>query len=83
VDSLIIKLAQGELTNEEIYNAGGHVALIFKGHKQKPFIAITGPRHGLMTDSTLRPHLVIPHGNIMLTGCYIGKSVRSANRSMA
>ncbi|HUU65277.1 MAG TPA: DUF1786 domain-containing protein [Dehalococcoidales bacterium] len=70
IDSLIIKLAQGVLTNEEIYSAGGHGALVFNGDKQKPFIAITGPRHDLMSGSSLQSHRAVPHGNIMLTGCY-------------
>ena len=70
MDSLIVKLAQGVITNEEIYNAGGHGALVFRGDKKEPFIAITGPQHGLMSSSLLKLHTAVPHGNIMLTGCY-------------
>ncbi|MFC2071483.1 DUF1786 domain-containing protein [Chloroflexota bacterium] len=70
LDSLIIRLAQGVLTNEEIYDDGGHGALVVNGGEEKPFIAIAGPRQDVIADSSLKLHRAIPHGDIMLTGCY-------------
>ena len=70
MDSLIIKLAQGLLTNEEVYGAGGHGALIVHGDEQRPFITATGPRQDVIAGSSLRPHKATPHGDSMLTGCY-------------
>ncbi len=70
LDSLIVRLAQGVLTNEEVYDDGGHGALVVNGGRNNPFIAITGPRHDVTTGSSLKLHRAIPHGDIMLTGCY-------------
>ena len=70
LDSLIIRLAQGVITTEEVYSAGGHGALVINGSDNNPFIAITGPRHGVAAGSSLQMHRAVPHGDIMLTGCY-------------
>lgn len=70
IDSLIIRLAQGVLTNDEVYDAGGHGAVIVHGDERNPFVAITGPHQGMMLDSSLQPHRAVPHGDNMLTGCY-------------
>jgi len=70
LDSLIIKLARGTLTNEEVFAGNGHGALVISGNEQKPFVAITGPRQDVMAGSSLKPHRAVPHGHNMLTGCY-------------
>lgn len=70
LDSLIVRLAQGILTNEEVYDGNGHGALVISGDGQRPFIAITGPRQDVMAGSSLGPHRAVPHGDNMLTGCY-------------
>jgi len=33
-------------------------------------LALTGPRRGLLERSRLRSHLAVPHGDMMLTGCF-------------
>jgi maleate cis-trans isomerase len=58
--ALIIKLAQGELTNEEIYSAGGHGALVIRGDEHRPFVATTGPRQDVMAGSSLQLHRAYP-----------------------
>ena len=70
LDSLILKLARGTLTNEEVFEGGGHGALVISGSDQSPFISITGPRQDVMAGSSLNPHRAVPHGDNMLTGCY-------------
>jgi len=70
LDSLIVRLAQGILTNEEVYGSGGHGALVISGDEQRSFIAITGPRQDVIVGSSLKPYRAIPHGDSMLTGCY-------------
>ena len=70
LDSFIVKLAQGILTNEEVYVSGGHGALVISGDEQRPFIAITGPRQDAIVGSSLNPYRAVPHGDRMLTGCY-------------
>lgn len=70
LDSLIISLIRGILTSEEVYEGGGHGALVIEGSRSMPFISITGPRRGLAAGSLLKPHHAAPHGDVMLTGCY-------------
>jgi uncharacterized protein (DUF1786 family) len=70
LDSLIVRLAQGTLTNKDVFDDGGHGALVISGDEQRPFIATTGPRQDIMAGSSLNPHRAVPHGDNMLTGCY-------------
>ena len=70
LDSLITRLAQGVLTNEEVYDSGGHGALVVNRDEGEPFIAITGPRQEMSAGSSLKLYRAVPHGDIMLTGCY-------------
>ncbi|MFC1954456.1 DUF1786 domain-containing protein [Chloroflexota bacterium] len=70
LDSLITRLAQGILTNEEVFENGGHGALVTETVNSKPFISITGPRQKVAAGSSLELHKAVPYGDIMLTGCY-------------
>jgi uncharacterized protein (DUF1786 family) len=35
-----------------------------------PFLAVTGPRRELLRGSVLRPYEAVPHGDMMLAGCF-------------
>ena len=35
-----------------------------------PLLAVTGPRRRLMRGSSLKPHYAVPHGDMMLSGCF-------------
>ena len=66
------KLAAGTITNDEVYRDMGHGALMFErdGQADFPFLAVTGPRRGLLANSGLEPYLAVPHGDMMLAGCF-------------
>lgn len=70
LDLLITRLARGRLTNDEVYDGGGHGAVVIGGDRRRPFVAVTGPRQDVIAGSSLRPHLAVPHGDTMLAGCY-------------
>ncbi len=70
MDSLVVRLAQGMLTNEEVYDGGGHGALVVHGYEQRPFVATVGPRQDVIAGSSLKIHRAVPHGDNMLAGCY-------------
>ena len=70
VEDLIVKLVKGKLTNEEVYNDGGHGCLILESRKDVPFISVTGPQRALMSGSNLNPYFASPYGDMMLTGCF-------------
>ncbi|RLC92625.1 MAG: pyruvate formate lyase-activating protein [Chloroflexi bacterium] len=70
LDGLITRLVQGTLTDEEVYQAGGHGALVVQGYDEAPLVAVTGPRRNLMAGSSLNPYQAVPYGDTMLAGCY-------------
>jgi uncharacterized protein (DUF1786 family) len=64
--SLIGKLREGTLTNDEIFGEGGHGARVHKP-LASPHIAVTGPnRMSLLPDA----YQAAPYGDMMLTGCF-------------
>ncbi len=76
LEQMLMKLADGTLTNEEVFNTSGHGALILdasapNGVKRDfPFLAVTGPRREMLRGSLLHPYEATPHGDMMLAGCF-------------
>ena len=74
LEDMLEKLAQGTLTNEEVFNTSGHGALILdspaKNGNGFPFLAVTGPRREMLRGSSLHPYEATPHGDMMLAGCF-------------
>ncbi len=72
LETLLIKLAHGTLTNDEVFHTSGHGALILQSVPEPdaplPFLAITGPRRELLRGSVLKPYEATPHGDMMLAG---------------
>jgi uncharacterized protein (DUF1786 family) len=70
--SYVEKLAAGTITNDEVFADMGHGALTLSGPKGTglPFLAATGPRRSLLVESGLEPYLAVPHGDMMLAGCF-------------
>jgi uncharacterized protein (DUF1786 family) len=75
LEQMLVKLADGTLTNEEVFNTSGHGALILDHagkdvDKAFPFLAVTGPRREMLRGSLLHPYEATPHGDMMLAGCF-------------
>jgi uncharacterized protein (DUF1786 family) len=74
LEQMLVKLARGTLTNDEVFNTSGHGALILSQAASNgdafPFLAVTGPRREMLRGSTLQPYEVTPHGDMMLAGCF-------------
>jgi uncharacterized protein (DUF1786 family) len=72
LEAFLTKLIDGTITNQEVFDDKGHGALMFQppGRLDNPFLAITGPRRGLLKGSHLHPYLAVPHGDMMLAGCF-------------
>jgi uncharacterized protein (DUF1786 family) len=76
LEDMLVKLARGTLTNDEVFHTSGHGALILErpdpaardGHL--PFLAVTGPRRELLRGSRLDPYEATPQGDMMLAGCF-------------
>ena len=72
LEAYLDKLVAGTITNQEVFDDMGHGALMFRARRplRDPFLAITGPRRGLLRGSRLAPYLAVPHGDMMLAGCF-------------
>jgi uncharacterized protein (DUF1786 family) len=67
----IRRLAEGTLTNEELFDHHGHGALVRSARPAAlDLVAVTGPRRALLADSPLAPYFAVPHGDMMLAGCW-------------
>jgi len=64
-------IAAGTLSNQAVFDDMGHGALELGLNARSPKrLAVTGPRRGLLDGSRLSPHLAVPHGDMMLAGCF-------------
>lgn len=73
LETLLQRLAEGTLTNEEVYGTQGHGALVLdqvRSAAEPPLLAVTGPRRALLAAARWQPYWAVPHGAMMLTGCY-------------
>ncbi len=72
LETLLRKLAAGTLTNGEVFDDSGHGALVLGNQHSSafPFLAVTGPRRELLRGSALHPYEAVPHGDMMLAGCF-------------
>jgi uncharacterized protein (DUF1786 family) len=72
LEALLRKLADGTLTNAEVFDDSGHGALVLGGQRGSafPFLAVTGPRREMLRGSVLHPYEAVPHGDMMLAGCF-------------
>ena len=65
------RLAAGTLRNDEVFADMGHGALELGPVGAPPAItALTGPRRGLLKGSRLKTYLAVPHGDMMMAGCF-------------
>jgi uncharacterized protein (DUF1786 family) len=65
------QLANGTISNEEVFADMGHGALVVRPTKTMPdLLAVTGPRRGVLDNSAMLPYLAVPHGAMMLAGCF-------------
>jgi uncharacterized protein (DUF1786 family) len=71
LELFLAQLADGTLTHDAVFNSKGHGALIFDQHSQPlEFLAIVGPRRGLLLNSRYHPYFATPYGDMMLAGCF-------------
>jgi uncharacterized protein (DUF1786 family) len=75
LEGLLLSLASGSITHEEVFNDHGHGAFIMNPRpleldKGRFGVVVTGPRRNLMRESTLRPYYAVPFGDMMISGCF-------------
>ncbi len=72
------RLLDGSLRHEEVFGSSGHGvyyaqehgAAAKRGERPRPVIAVTGPQRGKVRDTRLSPYFAVPHGDMMVSGCY-------------
>ena len=68
---MLERLGAGTITNQEVFDSKGHGALVLHPTPEsRPFLAVTGPRRALLRGSALAPYFAVPHGAMMLAGCF-------------
>ncbi len=75
LESLLKSLADGSLTNPDVYNDMGHGALVYSQSiypldRQDFNVVVTGPRRSMLRGSSLRPYFAVPYGDMMVAGCF-------------
>jgi uncharacterized protein (DUF1786 family) len=71
LEGLLAQLAAGTLSHDDLFAGHGHGALVLDpAPSSLEFVAVTGPRRGLLAGSKLRPYFAVPHGDVMMAGCW-------------
>lgn len=71
LEHFLRRLADGSLTNDEIFNSQGHGAVMFDTQPQPlDFLAVTGPRRAMLRALQLNPYFAVPYGDMMLAGAF-------------
>jgi uncharacterized protein (DUF1786 family) len=65
------KLANGTLTDQEVFEDMGHGAIVQDVERgDEPRLVVTGPRRATVRAAGLPAHFAVPHGDMMITGCF-------------
>ncbi len=71
LEAYLRSLGDGSISNTEVFSDKGHGALTVAATSSLPeLLAVVGPRRNLLSGSALRPYFAVPHGDMMLAGCY-------------
>jgi uncharacterized protein (DUF1786 family) len=79
IDYLLASFMDGNLTQERVFNDGGHGCYIDRSgfdaiaqaHRESGFhITVIGPQRAIMRGSQLNPYFAVPGGDMMLAGCF-------------
>ena len=77
LESLLMRLADGSLKHQDVFDDMGHGALMYSQDKfefgEDDFdVVVTGPRRSMMrsAENRLRPYFAVPYGDMMIAGCF-------------
>ena len=71
LEHYLVQFAEGTIHNETVFEDMGHGALELQAPSRPPeLLAVTGPRRTLVEGSRLSPYFAVPHGDMMLAGCF-------------
>ncbi len=73
------RLIAGTLPHADVFNSKGHGVYYadppahpepVERRASSPFLAVTGPQRGKLRGSELDPYFAVPHGDMMVSGCF-------------
>jgi uncharacterized protein (DUF1786 family) len=79
IEDFTSRLITGDLPHEDVFNSKGHGVYYAEGGDSaggtaqrggRPIVAVTGPQRGKLRDSGLDPYFAVPHGDMMVSGCF-------------
>ncbi len=74
IETLTEGLLAGTLRHEDVFDHHGHGVFYAEQaespSRPRPLVAVTGPQRGKLRHSGLRPHFAVPHGDMMISGCF-------------
>jgi uncharacterized protein (DUF1786 family) len=71
LEALLAELAAGTLSHDELFAEHGHGALVLDPTPAPlDLVAVTGPRRKILSGSALKPYFAVPHGDMMMAGCW-------------
>jgi len=75
IEAFSERLMAGTLRHEDVFGSHGHgvfytVAAGDRPSNRHPLVAVTGPQRAKLRASALKPHFAVPHGDMMLSGCF-------------
>ncbi|HET8569319.1 MAG TPA: DUF1786 domain-containing protein [Candidatus Limnocylindria bacterium] len=82
LERLVLRLVEGTVTHEEVFDDDGHGALVLDAYRTHPaftFVAVTGPNRRMAAG--LGWYFAAPYGAMMLSGCF--GLIRGARRLAA
>jgi uncharacterized protein (DUF1786 family) len=71
IERLLVDFANGFLTDEEVFNDGGHGLFFLAAHpgfSRIEEIVATGPNRNVLSQTKLAVHFAAPAGDVMMTG---------------
>lgn len=70
LEDLLSGLTDGTLTNQDVFQSGGHGAVVIRANSRRHFVATVGPQRDRLSGSPLHPYMAVPHGDMMIAGCF-------------
>jgi len=76
IEDFTDRLLTGDLPHEDVFNSKGHGVYYAQNLEPRTenlgltIIAVTGPQRGKLRGSRLNPYFAVPHGDMMVSGCF-------------
>lgn len=74
IEDFTERLVEGTLPHEDVFGSKGH-GVYYASENTEPrtqnrVVAVTGPQRGMLRGSRLEPYFAVPHGDMMVSGCF-------------